>query len=98
MSDGKYVCMRCKCAGAKSLVPFKIIEDRDGEAVKFRGQLCEKCFNELMPPPQNTDDKNKQKIEISLNFLYNYNIRKERKFYGQILTSMCSSRAYNKYS
>ena len=83
MSDGKYVCMRCKCAGAKSLVPFKIIEDRDGEAVKFRGQLCEKCFNELMPLPQNTDNENKQKIEISLNFLYNYNIRKERKFYGQ---------------
>ena len=83
MSDGKYVCMRCKCAGAKSFVPFKIIEDRDGEAVKFRGQLCEKCFNELIPPPQNTDDENKQKIEISLNFLYNYYIRKERKFYGQ---------------
>ena len=83
MSDGKYVCMRCKCAGAKSLVPFKIIEDRDGEAVKFRGQLCEKCFNELMASAQNTIDKNKQKIEISLNFLYNYYIRKERKFYGQ---------------
>ena len=47
MSDGKYVCMRCKCAGAKSLVPFKIIEDRDGMSVKFRGQLCERCFKEL---------------------------------------------------
>ena len=77
--------MRCKYAGAKSLVPFKIVEDRDGMSVKFRGQLCEKCFNELMAPPQNTDDENKQKIEISLNFLYNNNIRKERKFYyGQI--------------
>ena len=53
----KCVCMRCKCAGAKSLVPFKIIEDRDGESVKFRGQLCEKCFNELMAPAQNTDSK-----------------------------------------
>ena len=83
MSDGKYVCMKCKCAGAKSLVPFKIVEDKNGESVKFKGQLCEKCFNELIASAQNTDDENKQKIEISLNFLYNYNIRKERKFYGQ---------------
>ena len=50
--------MKCKCAGAKSLVPFKIIEDRDGESVKFRGQLCEKCFNELMASAQTTDNKN----------------------------------------
>ena len=83
MSDGKYICMKCKCAGAKSLVPFKIIEDRDGQSVKFKGQLCEKCFNELMASAPNTTDENKQKIEISLNFLYNYYIRKERKFYGQ---------------
>lgn len=45
--DNKYTCMKCKCAGAKSLVPFKIIEDRDGMSVKFRGQLCERCFKEL---------------------------------------------------
>lgn len=45
--DNKYMCMKCKCAGAKSLVPFKIIEDRDGMSVKFRGQLCERCFKEL---------------------------------------------------
>ena len=45
--DNKYICMKCKCAGAKSLVPFKIIEDRDGMSVKFRGQLCERCFKEL---------------------------------------------------
>lgn len=44
----KYICMKCKCAGAKSLVPFKIIEDRDGTSVKFKGQLCEKCFKELL--------------------------------------------------
>lgn len=56
MSDGKYVCMKCKCAGAKTLVPFKIIEDRDGESVKFKGQLCEKCFNEFMAPAQNTNN------------------------------------------
>ena len=83
MNDGKYICMKCKCAGAKSLVPFKIIEDRDGESVKFRGQLCEKCFNELIASARNMTNENKQKIEISLNFLYNYYIRKERKFYGQ---------------
>ena len=41
------MCMKCKCAGAKSLVPFKVIEDRDGMSVKFRGQLCERCFKEL---------------------------------------------------
>lgn len=46
MTD-KYMCMKCKCAGAKSLVPFKVIEDRDGMSVKFRGQLCERCFKEL---------------------------------------------------
>lgn len=51
--------MKCKCAGAKTLVPFKVIEDRDGESVKFRGQLCEKCFNELMAPAQNTKDEDK---------------------------------------
>ena len=45
--DNKYMCMKCKCAGAKSLVPFKVIEDRDGMSVKFRGQLCERCFKEL---------------------------------------------------
>lgn len=56
MSDGKYICMKCKCAGAKSLVPFKIIEDRDGESVRFRGQLCEKCFNELMASAQSADN------------------------------------------
>ena len=56
MSDGKYVCMKCKCAGAKTLVPFKIVEDRDGESIKFRGQLCEKCFNELMAPARSADN------------------------------------------
>ena len=58
MSDGKYICMKCKCAGAKSLVPFKIIEDKDGESVKFRGQLCEKCFNELMALPLTSENEN----------------------------------------
>ena len=53
--DNKYMCMKCKCAGAKSLVPFKVIEDRDGMSVKFRGQLCEHCFKELF------EDKSEEK-------------------------------------
>lgn len=54
--DNKYMCMKCKCAGAKSLVPFKVIEDRDGMSVKFRGQLCERCFKELFE--DKTEEKN----------------------------------------
>ena len=57
MSD-KYICLRCKCAGAKTLVPYKIIEDTNGESIKFKGQLCEKCFNELFGRPQNTGSEN----------------------------------------
>ena len=53
----KNICMRCKSAGAKSLIPYKIIEDRDGESVKFKGQLCEQCFNELFGRPQNTGNE-----------------------------------------
>ena len=56
--DNKYMCMKCKCAGAKSLVPFKVIEDRDGMSVKFRGQLCERCFKELFE-----DKKEEEKME-----------------------------------
>ena len=54
--ENKYICMKCKCAGAKSLVPFKVIEDRDGMSVKFRGQLCERCFKELFE--DKTEEKN----------------------------------------
>ena len=61
MTD-KYMCMRCKCAGAKSLVPYKLIENRDGESVKFIGQLCERCFKELFEtneaPAPSTEGKN----------------------------------------
>ena len=64
MSDGKYICMKCKCAGAKSFVPFKIIEDRNGESVKFRGQLCEKCFNEFMASAQNTKDEDNDSSKV----------------------------------
>ena len=64
MSDGKYICIKCKCAGAKSLVPFKIIEDRNGESVKFRGQLCEKCFNELIASAQKIKDEDNESSKI----------------------------------
>ena len=55
--DNKYMCMKCKCAGAKSLVPFKVIEDRDGMSVKFRGQLCERCFKELFEDKKEEEKK-----------------------------------------
>ena len=64
MGDGKYICMKCKCAGAKSFVPFKIIEDRNGESVKFRGQLCEKCFNELIASAQKIKDEDNESSKI----------------------------------
>ena len=62
MSD-KYMCMRCKSAGAKSLVPFKIVEDKDGQSVKFMGQLCERCFKELFPSEENSE-KNKEEQNV----------------------------------
>ena len=56
MADN-YTCMRCKCAGAKSMIPYKIIEDKDGESIRFKGQLCERCYKELFENPQNkTED------------------------------------------
>lgn len=63
--EDKYACMRCKCSGVKSLVPYKIIRDDNGESVKFVGQLCERCFKELFetntapaPSTEGTDDEN----------------------------------------
>lgn len=52
----QYICMRCKAAGTKSIIKYKIIEDINGESVKFKGQLCERCFNELMAPAQNSEN------------------------------------------
>lgn len=52
----QYICMRCKAAGAKSIIKYKIIEDTTGDSVKFKGQLCERCFNELMAPAQNSEN------------------------------------------
>lgn len=56
----KTVCKKCGAAGARSLIPYKIIEDKDGESIRFVGQLCDRCFKEIFGPPQNTkgeDDK-----------------------------------------
>ena len=60
----QYVCMKCKCAGAKSLIPYKLIEDRDGESIKFKGQLCERCFNELMAPTQSTKEEDDESSKV----------------------------------
>ena len=58
---GKYVCSRCKIAGDKSLVSYKIIRDIDGMSVKFVGQLCNKCYKELFEtnkaPAPSTEEK-----------------------------------------
>ena len=43
----KTICMKCKEAGTKGLVPYKIIKDVDGQSVQFVGQLCTKCYKEL---------------------------------------------------
>ena len=63
MAD-KYACKRCKCAGAKSLIPYKIIRDDNGESVKFVGQLCERCYKELFEtntaPAPSTEEKVKE--------------------------------------
>lgn len=64
MMADKYTCTRCKCSEAKSLVPYKIIRDDNGESVKFIGQLCEQCYKELFetdnapaPSTEEKDDK-----------------------------------------
>ena len=56
----KMMCMRCKCAGAKSLVPYKIIMDKDGNSVKFIGQLCERCFKEIFDRAPTTEEPTEQ--------------------------------------
>ena len=56
----KNVCMKCKAAGAKSIIRYKIIEDINGESIKFIGQLCEKCFNDFMAPAPTTKNTNEE--------------------------------------
>lgn len=66
----KYICMKCKSAGAKNLIPYKIIQDNDVGGIKFIGQLCDHCFKEIFAPApsilEKTDDKDK-KIENNEN-------------------------------
>lgn len=57
----KTVCKKCGAAGARSLIPYKIIEDKDGESIRFVGQLCERCFKEIFDPPPTTDDSEENK-------------------------------------
>lgn len=54
MSD-KYSCKRCKAAGDKHFVPYKIIED-DGNRVRFIGMLCEDCFDKIFDSAPSTDN------------------------------------------
>ena len=54
----KNICMKCKAAGTKSIIKYKIIEDIDGQSIKFIGQLCERCFNDFMAPAPTTKNKN----------------------------------------
>lgn len=56
----KNVCMKCKAAGAKSIIKYKIIEDINGESIKFIGQLCERCFNDFMAPAPTMDNTNEE--------------------------------------
>ena len=51
----KTICTRCKEAGSKGLVPYKIIYDVDGQSVKFVGQLCTKCYKEIFEEQENED-------------------------------------------
>ena len=55
----KYICKRCKAAGAKSLIPYKIIEDK-GDSTKFMGQLCQRCFDEIFAGPPKIEEENKE--------------------------------------
>lgn len=42
-----YVCMMCNMLGDRNQIPYRIIDTKD-DKIKFRGQLCEKCFNKLI--------------------------------------------------
>ena len=54
-----YVCKRCGAMGTKKEIPYKIIDNRDDRIV-FKGQICDKCFDEFFKWPQNTESKNEQ--------------------------------------
>ena len=41
-----YVCKKCGVTGARKDIPYKIIWSPD-DITKFKGMLCEKCFNQI---------------------------------------------------
>lgn len=59
----KNICMRCKKSGTKHEIPYKIIQDTDGQSIKFVGQLCEVCFGTLKDRPPLTNDADINKTE-----------------------------------
>lgn len=50
-----YSCKRCGTAGIRKLIPYKIIRDDNGESIKFMGQLCENCFEEIFDGAPTTE-------------------------------------------
>ena len=56
MADS-YVCKRCGATGTKKDIPYKIIDNRDDRIV-FKGDICDKCFNEFFGRPPKTEDTN----------------------------------------
>lgn len=52
-----YTCKRCGITGTKKEIPYKIIDNRDDRIV-FKGQICDKCFDEFFGRPPNTKDTN----------------------------------------
>ena len=54
-----YVCKRCGATGTDKEIPYKII-DISGDRVVFKGQICEKCFEEFFARPPSTNSTNKE--------------------------------------
>lgn len=51
-----YICMICKKSGNINEVPYKII-DSSNDMTRFKGQICENCYKELIA---NKEKKNVQ--------------------------------------
>ena len=54
--EDKSVCSKCGMSGAKTFIPYKVIYD-NGELIKFKKQLCERCFEELF---ETKEEKNNE--------------------------------------
>lgn len=52
----KYACMTCNASGTRDEIPYRIIDIKNYKT-KFKGQLCEKCFNELILSKKNNKTK-----------------------------------------